>query len=644
MQDSLNLRRHIEGKPKLASDICNGIIKKADGMFLAAKLHLDSLATQTSVKKVREAIEKLPVKINDLYDDTMGRIDAQNENYRELAMKALRWVTFAYRTLHGNELLEALSTNLGETDLDIEALPLMSQVLDVCAGLLIFDEESDTVRLVHQTTQEYLQSLSVSRFEDAHTLITQDCVTYLGYDIFQSPAGDSKATDDPACYFWPYAMEFWASHALASPQASANTTVVNFLALNPRVCLWRQRFHIKRANMTWCPGIIVAAYFGLFDALARLLSDTDNIVEQCYPDTNFLRQDFVGYRALHMAAEKDQVAIVELLLDHHADINARTSYAELQALACTPLILACMAESVNAAQTLVDRGADTMARDLRGLTPLAMVSWASPISFLERLVHAGAHVTPEVFDGYNSLMERVVRENNIALATWLGDRLKLDHAGKKRCYPHPLENAIRHGSAAMVETLLRYGGLRDSLDRKLWVSGCNGAIHYAINRNNLAILRLLLTSGHDVNLTDYWAATALHRACALGSYLLVGELLKAGGSVHLRSELTLALPHKVPDRPNALTGPERYPFPVGGDRYYVLYPSSDIRGMKAPREREIHTEECIRWEDGITAFDIAVLKNDQKTIQLLKRYDGNITITKYKTVSYNEIRGYRHRR
>jgi hypothetical protein len=52
-------------------------------------------------------------------------------------------------------------------------------ILAVCAGLVIVDKESFVVRLVHYTTQEYLDNIQPVLFPDAQTEITHTLLTFL---------------------------------------------------------------------------------------------------------------------------------------------------------------------------------------------------------------------------------------------------------------------------------------------------------------------------------------------------------------------------------------------------------------------------------------------------------------------------------
>ncbi|KAL8963127.1 MAG: hypothetical protein Q9193_000562 [Seirophora villosa] len=251
---SRKLSGYIVGDASLERDICDGVLSKADGMFLAAKLHLDALSTKTSIKMLKKALGRLSNDIDDLYDDALSRIMSQNEDDRTLAEKALRWVAFAYRPLRAEALQEAVAIELGEQDFDLDAIPWIDLVLDVCAGLLILDEENEVVRLVHYTAQDYFDSHAQSTFHEAHTHIARECMTYLSYKCFRLiDDGDSLSTrsngsiDDEDSlsnefrdswslnrgtryYLCDYASLSWAQHATKSQDPALSIEIREFLA------------------------------------------------------------------------------------------------------------------------------------------------------------------------------------------------------------------------------------------------------------------------------------------------------------------------------------------------------------------------------------------------------------------------------
>jgi len=58
----------------LQSNIIEVITKNCQGMFLMAKLHMDSLKSQRDRRSVRLTLEKLPAKLDEAYDQTLDRI------------------------------------------------------------------------------------------------------------------------------------------------------------------------------------------------------------------------------------------------------------------------------------------------------------------------------------------------------------------------------------------------------------------------------------------------------------------------------------------------------------------------------------------------------------------------------------------
>jgi hypothetical protein len=112
----------------------------------------------------------------------MLRIQAQNEDDRKIARSALIWVTNAKRPLKLPEITAALAIKPGDRQFDRDNVPNIEIILAVCAGLVIFDENLNVVRLVHYTTQEYFDSIQDQQFPNAQTEITRILLTFLAFD------------------------------------------------------------------------------------------------------------------------------------------------------------------------------------------------------------------------------------------------------------------------------------------------------------------------------------------------------------------------------------------------------------------------------------------------------------------------------
>src|ERR1700733_935395 len=142
-----------------------------------------------SPKAIRTALKKLPrgsQAYDQAYKDAMERIRGQVIDSQELAKQVLLWITCAKRPLTILELRHALAVEAGESELDEENFPEIEDMVSVCAGLVTVNEESDIIRLVHYTTQEYFERTWTSWFSNAQTDITKICVTYLSFDAFEA--------------------------------------------------------------------------------------------------------------------------------------------------------------------------------------------------------------------------------------------------------------------------------------------------------------------------------------------------------------------------------------------------------------------------------------------------------------------------
>ncbi|KAJ7080045.1 hypothetical protein C8R44DRAFT_575347, partial [Mycena epipterygia] len=118
------------------------------------------------------------------FDEVVDRINHQNEEEKALAWLALSWVTNVRRPLEPSEFRVALSVHEGTTELNAENLLDMETILSVCAGLVIINEEDNKVRLIHYTTQHYLERILDHEFPRARSKITATCITYLLFDTF----------------------------------------------------------------------------------------------------------------------------------------------------------------------------------------------------------------------------------------------------------------------------------------------------------------------------------------------------------------------------------------------------------------------------------------------------------------------------
>ena len=111
---------------------------------------MDTLATKSNPKAVRDALDVLPTEVEVTYSEAMRRIAAQSKDDKDLAESILVWVIYARRPLSLRELQHAVATLPGMTDIDPESLVPKIVLTSVCAGLVVIDGYQSIVRLVRK--------------------------------------------------------------------------------------------------------------------------------------------------------------------------------------------------------------------------------------------------------------------------------------------------------------------------------------------------------------------------------------------------------------------------------------------------------------------------------------------------------------
>ncbi|KAJ6536872.1 hypothetical protein B0H19DRAFT_1003807, partial [Mycena capillaripes] len=230
---SSRLSKHVETRPDLREEIHLKVTTNVDGMFLLAKLHIESLSSKTTIKTVREALKALPKNLNDSYNEAMNRIKSQNEEDRNIAHSALTWVVNAKRPLTVTELQVALAVEPDDQHLDYDSLFDIEIILNVCAGLVIVDEQSNVVRLVHYTTQEYFDSIQTDQFPHAQTDITQTLLTLLAFDDFVDRSWNHWHILPPLLEYSQYCL----IHAAGQPETQLRSMIFNFVS---KANQWKQ--------------------------------------------------------------------------------------------------------------------------------------------------------------------------------------------------------------------------------------------------------------------------------------------------------------------------------------------------------------------------------------------------------------------
>ena len=350
-----------------------------------------------TVKAVKVALQELPKgsKALDLaYEEALQRIESQKLGCQQLAKSIMSWIVCAQKQLTTPELRYALAIEDESSELDEDNLPDMSEVITVCAGLVIIDEKSDVVRLVHYTAQDFFERTTSVWAPFAEEMIAKSCLTYLSLESvvescsnFVARKGSTGVYDD-LCrdnVLVRYAAYYWGYHAEKGWTDSVERRVIGFLEDKKRVTTCfdvnfdpRGPAIGRRREVT---AMHLLAYLGLPTVMSKLLCEghfpdakTTNgktplfyacckgvgpiaggqeevvrlLLSQKGVDVNSM--DESGSAPLSMAAWYDRAAIATSLLNHQGiRINSRNNRGQ------TPLMVAVETESITTAQILLER-------------------------------------------------------------------------------------------------------------------------------------------------------------------------------------------------------------------------------------------------------------------------------------------------
>jgi len=189
-------------------------------------------------------------------------------------------------------------------------------------------------------------------------------------------------------------------------------------------------------------------------------------------------------RPMHRAAAEGDMPLVLALCRKGKNVNEQDSRSN------TPLHLAARSGKGEIVKLLLARGADVNASDKYGWTPLHRAAGAGHAEIAKALLDKGANVNAEDEDGDT-----------------------------------PLHWAARYGKTGLARILLRRAADAKALDKKYRTPARVGEI-----------VKLVLARGADVNASDKYGWTPLHRAAGGGPAEIAKLLLDAGANVNARME------------------------------------------------------------------------------------------------------------
>jgi len=264
--------------------------------------------------------------------------------------------------------------------------------------------------------------------------------------------------------------------------------------------------------------LLYAAAFGTADAV-KLLIDL-------HADVN-AKNSFDATALIWGATDSRKV---RMLLDAGADVNAVTKKGR------TALMVAAACDGCNdIVRMLLEKGADAKAKDGRGTTPLTLAAAAGDVESMRLLLAKGADPKAASDGGGTPLMDAVSTCNIKAVDLLISKGAKADthisFAGTVKFGPialvglTPLMSASAYCHADVVKALLNAGADVKAHDVRNMT-----ALMMAVSSEiqDPAVVRLLIKAGSDLNAKSVTGETALDWARKFGNREVVAAL---GGKV-----------------------------------------------------------------------------------------------------------------
>ena len=229
-------------------------------------------------------------------------------------------------------------------------------------------------------------------------------------------------------------------------------------------------------------------------------------------------------KALHSAAAQGQLTVIEALLAHGANINARDQYEQ------TPLYLAARSGQTKVVQALLKAGADPSPEGAR--QPLHAAARQGHAEVARLLIEGGVEVDADIDRGTTALYVAAVQGHGAVIQqlTEAGASLKIRH------YEHgtPLRAAVSADELESVEALIKAGADVNDPGNSGLIDPKDTLLHLVEGQNAVEIARALVRAGARLESLDKGGGTPLHSAAYSGKSALVGYLIGVGAAVDSR--------------------------------------------------------------------------------------------------------------
>jgi ankyrin repeat protein len=470
---------------------------------------------------IRQTLDQLPESLDETYLSVLRKIPEANQAH---AHRMLQCLMVAFRPLSVEELAELLVFEFDEAQGGIPkyraAWRLDDQtqaVLSTCSSLVTIIGERWTNRQIvqfsHFSVKEFLISNRLGDFSryhirpvSAHAILTQAC---LGSLLRLENHIDSVKHFPLA----QYAAQYWVWHArfedvasrvkhgmeiLFDPDKPYFATWIGLFDIDKPILLFSNLRISSRPNPNTNP-LYYSVLCGFYDLVKHLAIKYPQQVNAICGQYRY---------PLFAALSQGRIDVVELLLEHGANINSRATTGET-------ILLEVLLQSTSQPRRT-------------GWSPPHLVKYGGPLEVAQKLVRHNADINSQDGDGRTPL--HMLSESRIDDGGILSLALVLLKHGaevnpRDKNNQTPLHLAVRWGRFRLTEILLEHGADPEAED----INGKTALHMLSDNRiDDVKLTLLLLKHGAEVNPRDKNNQTPLHLAVRRGRFRLTEILLEHG--------------------------------------------------------------------------------------------------------------------
>ncbi|RKK32554.1 hypothetical protein BFJ66_g15323 [Fusarium oxysporum f. sp. cepae] len=161
------------------------LVKRANGMFLYAKLVLNIAKSAADLPVILDELETLPTGLDGAYRRILLRLKSLQPRLQQNAKKILMWVATAKYPLRESEVLQAVSVKHGKEDFNSTQRTAWVDIRRACGPII--ETTHGVVQFVHFTAKRYCfgeQSEQFLALSESEAYVTSTCLTYLAFRSF----------------------------------------------------------------------------------------------------------------------------------------------------------------------------------------------------------------------------------------------------------------------------------------------------------------------------------------------------------------------------------------------------------------------------------------------------------------------------